>query len=64
MKRFFEKSIYKPRFKGYFLLSGFIKIIDGICSVIVGIFGYDSSIWFRFAEWNIITDIKLRGRRK
>ena len=59
-----RKGIYKPRFKGYYLLSGVLQIIDGFLTILVTPFGYESSICLQFCEWNLKKDAAIARKNR
>ena len=59
-----SKSNYKPRFVGYNFISGIIKTIDGIISIIVSPFGYVCTIYPNFCVWNLGQDTKKYKNKK
>jgi len=59
-----SKSNYKPRFMGYYLLSGIIKTIDGVISIIVSPFGYVCTICSSFCVWNLKKDVERHKNKK
>jgi hypothetical protein len=55
-----SKTNYKPRFPGFYLLSGIVKIVDGIITILVFLFGYTCDLYSLFCEWTLIGDVKKR----
>lgn len=54
----FYKSIYKPRFPCYGLITGLVLIFDGIVTIFVTPFGYSCGIYSSYCEWNVKNDLK------
>jgi len=59
-----KKTIYRPRFKGYYLLCGLVQIIDGITCILTSPFGYTSMIYSDFCMWNMKRDMQRRKNAK
>lgn len=58
------KSIYKPRFPCYGLITGLILILDGIITIFVSPFGYRSELYGSYCEWNVKKDLtRMRKSR-
>ena len=53
-----SKIHYKPRFFGYYIIQSLFQIIDGLLTLIVMWFGYESAIMDIFCLWNLKKDIK------
>jgi hypothetical protein len=57
-----SKTNYKPRFPGFYLLSGVVKIVDGIITILLFLFGRTCNLYPLFCEWNLIEDVKRRKK--
>jgi hypothetical protein len=55
-----SKTNYKPRFPGFYLLSGIVKIVDGIITILAFLFGYTCDLYLIFCEWNLRKDVEKR----
>lgn len=57
-----SKTNYKPRFPGFYLLSGIVKIVDRIITILVFLFGYTCDLYSLFCEWTLMEDVKRRKK--
>ena len=57
-----SKTKYKPRFFGYYLLEGAVKIVDGIVTILIFLFGYTCDLYPLFCEWNLRKDAEKRRK--
>ena len=59
-----SKTNYKPRFPGYYLLTGIVKIVDGLVTILIFLFGYTCDLYPLFCEWNLMGDVKRRKKHE
>jgi hypothetical protein len=59
-----SKTNYKPRVPGFYLLSGIVKIVDGIITILIFLFGYTCDLYPLFCEWTLMGDAKRRKKHE
>ena len=58
------KTQYKPRFRGYFILMGLVKILDGFITLLVWPFGYDCDLYGRYCMISFQKDVEWRRKNR
>lgn len=58
------KIQYRSRYWFYYPLLGLIKIIDGIITIFVSPFGYDSNVYSNFCYDSLKKDVARRKRNE
>ena len=56
------KPIYKPRFIGYSFVTGLILIFDGICTILLGPFGFAPGLYADWCVYNLKKDVERRKK--